>query len=100
MDDSSNWLWTDRRGFSHRWARTTGGDLMSGQAVPVSISALINPINGESVPCPPGTQIMADDLDWMVHGWEAVFLIEWKIRQAEWAVKNHGPDSPASGRCR
>jgi hypothetical protein len=86
MNDSRNWLYSPLHGFSHRWARTEGGDLMSGRPVPVTVSALINPITGEAVPCPPGTQVMSDDLDWMTDGWEAVFLIEWKIRQAERAA--------------
>lgn len=43
---------------------------------PMTVAALINPLTGEEVPCPPGTQIMGDDVDWMTRGWEAVFAIE------------------------
>jgi hypothetical protein len=95
MNDSSNWLYSPLHGFSHRWACTTGGDIMSGRAAPVTVSALINPITGETISCPPGTQIMCDDLDWMTEGWQAVFAIEWKIREAEHSASTE-PLAPSS----
>jgi hypothetical protein len=83
MTDTSNWLYSPVHGFSHRWARTEGGDLMSGKPTPVRVRALVNPITGELVQAPAGTEIMCDDIDWMLDGWTMVWAIEWKIQQAE-----------------